>query len=358
MACTQPLEAWRSHVLKTVNGKDLIAFNRELVNFAPYESIQLPCGQCLSCRFDHAKQWAVRCVHEASLYPQGQTSFITLTFADEHLYTRRHNCTKCEKYLRKVKAKEAKIALNPEHVEPPITFCSIPSVCHRDFTLFMKRLRKKVAKTGHSESGALRKLRYFHVGEYGSKLGRPHHHALLFGYQFPDLKYWKTTKSGNIIYRSAILESLWPYGFSSVGELTWQTAAYCARYSIKKVGKKHAEEHYKKYCHTTKQVVKVEPEYITMSRRPGIARDWIERYTSDVYPKDAVHICGRVFKSPRYYDRMYDLESPEEFRKIKNRRLTAAKNNVKNDTYERRRSRRIIDEHNAKKLGRDLENES
>lgn len=330
MACTEPLLAYKSHALKTENGKAVISFNEEAINHYPYESLELPCGKCKGCRLSHAKQWAVRCVHEALNHDK--SSFITLTFNEQYHGTKRHDCRKCERYKRTQ------------------VLCSSISLCHRDFTLFMKRLRKRIAK--HSNT----KIRYFHVGEYGSQLGRPHHHAIIFGWDFPDKRIWKTTKSKETIYRSPMLEEEWIYGYSSVGNLTWKSAAYCARYALKKVGGDYAEQHYRKVDKETGEVCQLNPEYVTMSRRPGIARDFIREFHEDVYPQDCIHILNKVFKTPRYYDKEYDLIDPEAMKKIKQKRLTKAKEQAKKDSpVNRRRMQRIINNATAERLEREIE---
>lgn len=355
MACHEPLQAWKSHVLKTPAGKNFIAFNRDHVSHLPYESICLPCGKCLGCKFDHTKMWAVRCVHEASLWDHN--SFITLTFNDMSLYERRHDCRKCEKYKRTGR------------------LCSLPSLCVKDFQNFMKRLRKHadgfqcihpITREIYPESnrypGTLGEvsypIRYYHVGEYGERFARPHHHACLFNFDFKDKYFWKFSKKGYKLFRSPFLEKLWPYGFSYIGEVTWQSAAYVARYCMKKVSGDNAEKHYMGVSRDTGEVVPIEPEYPTMSRRPGIAREWFRQNPGDVYPKDFVTIVGHVFRTPRFYDKIYDIEQPEAFKKIKRKRLTHAKEKGKDDSSTRRRSKRIISEQRALLLYREYEDDS
>jgi hypothetical protein len=343
MACYEPLQAWQSHVLKTESGKAVIAFKREQVSNLPYSEIQLPCGKCLGCKYDHAKQWAVRCVHEAQLHESN--SFISLTFNDESLYKRRHDCRKCDYFKRKqIRVEQENLTL-PEDKHKTANYCHTASLCHKDFTNFMKRLRKAVSP---------HKIRYFHCGEYGERLQRPHHHACIFGYGFPDKKLWQV-RDGVPLYRSKMLKEIWTYGYSSVGEVTWQSAAYVARYTLKKVTGKEADGHYYGLDKETGEYEKIEAEYITMSRRPGIAHHWFEKFPGDIYPKDGVTIGGKMFKTPRYYDRIYELTEPEEFKKIKRKRLKKARDNVTENTYERRRSKRIIAEANQKRLIRSLE---
>jgi hypothetical protein len=90
----------------------------------------------------------------------------------------------------------------------------------------------------------------------------------------------------------------------------------------------------------------VEPEYITMSRRPGIGARWFESFKNDVYPKDFVTDCGKVFKVPRFYDKLYDAYQPENFSKIRQKRLTKALDYADNNTSWRLIGRLSFAEHN------------
>ena len=190
-------------------------------------------------------------MHEASLYPEN--SFLTLTYDQEHL------------------PKD-----NSLHVD--------------HFQLFMKRLRKMYAQ---------KKIRYYHCGEYGEKLSRPHYHALLFNHDFEDKRLF-TVREGNRLYTSDILSGLWPQGYSVIGAVTFESAAYVARYILKKVTGEKAEQHYGT----------LRPEYTTMSRRPGIASEWFEKYRTDVYSADRVIVRGVSTRPPRYYDSLLNKSDP------------------------------------------------
>lgn len=283
MPCYSPLKGWRSQAVND-SGKRGIVFNVK-AGFADMP-IDVPCGQCIGCRLEKSRQWALRCVHEASLYPSNV--FITLTYSDEHL------------------PKNA--SLDKAH-----------------FQKFMKRLRKKY----HGNT-----VRFYHCGEYGdvdndnpkhlmqygvSKLGRPHYHALLFNIDFAD-KQIISDKDGIRLYTSQSLSRLWPYGYNTIGEVTFESAAYCARYVTKKMYGEKADEHYTRVFPSTGEIVNIEPEYTTMSRRPGIGKDWFKQYRDDVYPKDFVTVRGKKIKPPVFYDRMLEVEDPEYMEKIKMRR--------------------------------------
>lgn len=224
--------------------------------------LDLPCGQCVGCRLERSRQWAVRCMHEASQHQEN--SFLTLTYDDQNL---------------------------PEN----------SSLVKSDFQNFMKRLRKSLGK---------KKVRYYHCGEYGgTQTRRPHYHALLFGHDFDDRRAF-SGKPPNQIFTSDSLSRLWPFGFSVIGEVTFESAAYVARYILKKVTGDRAAEHYSGRT----------PEYTTMSRRPGIGQRWYEKYKSDVYPHDRVIVRGVPTRPPRFYDNLLQREDPSTLALLKLKR--------------------------------------
>ena len=263
MPCYHPLVAYKC------DGK--VVFDKPLP-FA--KGFNLPCGQCIGCRLEYSRQWAVRLVHEAQMHEQ--SCFITLTFSPEELMKRE----------------------NPASLDK------------RDFQLFIKRFRKRYEK----------KIRFFHCGEYGELNKRPHYHALIYGHDFPDRKLWKT--SGDVrLYISEELSSLWPYGFSTVGAVTFDSAAYCARYVTKKVTGEAAADHYVYTDKETGEVIELQPEYATMSRRPGIGKGWFDKYKNDVFPRDYVVVNNHKIKPPRYYD---NLLSEDELQLVKEKRMEDA----------------------------------
>jgi len=240
-------------------------------------ALQLPCGQCIGCRIDRSRMWAVRCMHEASLYDDN--CFITLTYSPENL---------------------------PEG----------GSLVYEHFQKFMKRLRKRF--TG-------RKIRFYMCGEYGEKNSRPHYHAILFNCKFDDLVPWSKSGSGEIIYRSKALEELWPFGHSTVGSVTLQSAGYVARYVMKKINGERAASHYERVDGETGEISNLIPEFNRMSLKPGIAQGWFDKFYSDVYPIDAVVLeGGQTMKPPKFYDLKYDAIEPYEFEAIQQARILRA----------------------------------
>nr|AVQ10173.1 replication protein VP4 [Gokushovirinae environmental samples] len=230
-------------------------------------AIFLPCGRCVGCLLERSRQWAVRCMHEARLYDRN--CFITLTFRD----------------------------------------CSIDSLNldYVFFQKFMKRLRFHYSPN---------LIRFFMCGEYGDINSRAHYHACLFNHDFDD----KVVFRGEL-FRSPTLERLWPFGFSTIGALTFESAAYVARYVMKK---EHGTPVRQILDVTTGELIEREHEFCAMSLKPGIGRGFIEKFVSDVYPEDHVVINGKDSKPPRYYDTYFESIRPEEFGRIKERRRKAA----------------------------------
>jgi hypothetical protein len=146
----------------------------------------------------------------------------------------------------------------------------------------------------------------------------------LFNFDFSDKYLWKED-NGYKLYRSPSLEALWPYGHSSVGTATFESAAYVARYILKKVTGDSADDHYlSKVNPFTGEVFKLKPEYTTMSRRPGIASAWYDLYKDDVHSSDSVVIRARQMRPPRFYDSRYELTNPEDFEALKEARKRKA----------------------------------
>lgn len=175
-----------------------------------------------------------------------------------------------------------------------------------EFQRFMKRLRKKHGK-----------VRFFHCGEYGEKNKRPHYHALLFGLDFKDKELF-SQRDGVRLYVSESLSELWPYGFSTIGDVTFESAAYVARYVMKKVRGEGAEEYYSNWIDPiTGEVTDVKPEYATMSRKPGIGYEWFKEFKNDVFPNDYCVVRGHEVRPPRYYE---TLLSEDELAEVKAKR--------------------------------------
>ncbi len=244
-------------------------------------------------------------MHEAQLHTSN--SFVTLTYNDEHL--------------------------------PPDG-----GLVLRDWQTFAKRLRKKAGP-----------FRFYHCGEYGDLHGRPHYHALLFGLDFrSDQVLDSTSQHGDKLYTSEVLSDTWGMGKTMIGALTFQSAAYVARYCMKKITGEAAADHYTTINTQTGEVHQVKPEYTTMSRRPGIGKPWLAKYQTDVYPSDEVIVNGKQTRPPRYYDSQYELSDPTGCALIKEGRRAAGRKHRSNNTPERLRIRETIQEQRSKQLVRTL----
>jgi len=216
-----------------------------------------------------------------------------------------------------------------------------------DFKKFMYRLREKLKPI---------RIRFYHCGEYGemeadigkpqleSRLGRPHYHAVIFGYQFKDLQLWQKKVTGNV-YTSATLEKIWGKGFVTVMDLTLKSAGYVARYITKKINGDLKDEHYQKVCQTTGEIYPVQQEYATMSNRPGIGKAWWENYKSDVFPSDDIIVLSKNsyhhVPTPKYYDTQLERENPSLYEKIKERRQSFALEHIKDNTLKRLKDREV-----------------
>lgn len=240
----------------------------------------------------------MRCMHEASCHEQN--CFITLTYEDEKL--------------------PKDLSLNKRH-----------------WQLFMKKLRK-------NENG--KKIRYYHCGEYGEETQRPHYHALIFGHDFEDKRFYKRTQRNEILYTSETLERVWGLGFCPIGSISFESAAYVARYQLKKRTGPGARQHYQGR----------EPEYATMSRGGtgglgGIGQTWLNKWAHDVYPHDYVVVNGKKVKPPKFYDSKLPEDWLEEIKQIrKERELEHEWNN----TDERLAVREFIQSEKQKNVRRQL----
>lgn len=220
------------------------------------------------------------------------------------------------------------------------------------FQKFVKRLRKAfpiccevvnpVTKEPESACGSKGSFRFFHCGEYGDETGRPHYHALLFGVDFHLDRTVASARGAQRLFESPTLDSKWGLGACRIGALSFQSAAYVARYVMKKVTGPRAEEHYTFVNPRTGEVFVQKPEYVTMSRRPGVGAKWFERYRSDVFPSDEVIHDGKKFRPPKYYDGLLGVCDDDLLEAIKQKRLEAVGSRGEDVSFERLEAREAI----------------
>jgi hypothetical protein len=330
MPCTNPIKAWKygSHP----SGKQKLIFKDP--KDPEIETQMVPCAKCESCRLDYARQWATRVTHEMQTSKLG--CFLTLTIADEHML-KEGIWTKTGDYI------------------PPY------SVHRRTLQKFFKRLRKAIAldvpnpETGRTQK-VYQKFRYLACGEYGTNRGRPHYHAAIMGYDFPDKIFWRKTPRGHYVHRSKLLEKLWPYGYAEVGELTYSSAAYIARYTTKKSKDPKDYEVATGYDPETGEILfeTVEKEFLTMSK--GIGLDWWLKYNPDTDKDYVIVDYDKTHPIPRYYDKQREKLKPDTLEEIKAKRQAAALEYQETDTYERKLARATVKSAQNKMLKRNLEN--
>lgn len=202
-------------------------------------SIAIPCGRCVQCLKQYSQEWCGRILAECDRHEEN--CFLTLTYG-----------------------------------QAPI------SVEKREIQLFIKRLRKEVGE-----------LRYFACGEYGSLRGRPHYHAIIFGWRPHDLEFFFKDKSGLPLYKSETVARVWQAGeeapgvkrgFITVGDVTPDSALYVAKYMQKARPLNEGEK----------------PSFTLMSKRPIIG--------ANKATQDLIRLCeyaagGKSFKVPRAYVR-------------------------------------------------------
>ena len=304
MGCFSPLKGWKDESGKMV-------FKAQ----GAEETMEVSCGQCLGCRLSHSRMWAARITHEAALHESmGGNCFVTLTYRD------RNTCTLDQLHKK-------------QHVPDDWSL-------HRShFQKFMKRLRRR-------HPG--RKIRYYVAGEYGSicqhrldlrvvscpvcKLGRPHYHAILFNYSPHDLEV-RPSDTRDPRYTSNHLASIWGYGHVDVNIVNFESAAYVARYCLKKITGIKAEDHYQQMT-LDGELVNLQPEYANMSLKPGIGHDFYEKYKSDFFPADETPVPGKgVFPGvPEYYQRLFEESDPLTLEEIKEVRKQFHEDHIKDFT--------------------------
>lgn len=297
MACLYPVPANRDEQGEITLRRDLSEARAEDGQY-----LEIPCGSCHSCHALRVRGWAIRAHHESLTNTRPYEGhdivngcFITLTYADSHL--------------------PPDGSLNVVHWQN-----------------FAKKLRNHLGS-----------FRYLHCGEYGSSgTKRPHYHAILFGQDFhEDRTFWTEDENG-IQWRSEMLERCWTdshgnsRGFSTLAAVNFKTASYVAGYVFKKL--KHNEHLRDRQVETLvkRQYERpdgstyewdtwvpddpIKPEYITMSRRPGLGTDWIEKNLHVVYPRDLVTIGNKHFHPPKFYDKILEKRDPELYSHVLNKR--------------------------------------
>lgn len=301
MSCDHPIKAWYGGLLDS--GKRGLVFKHQAA-WPPlaHSPLELPCGRCLGCRLEYSRRWAVRLMHENKMHKQ--SCFLTLTYNNDSL---------------------------PE----------FGTLVPRHLQLFHKRLHNRLLDQRGDG------IRYYGCGEYGDLNQRPHYHSLIFGYDFPDKVFYANNGRDEPIYTSKLLNELWhdggmPFGDCKIGAVTFDSAAYVARYVTKKVGgKKREDGHYE--VHNADGVVSErQPEFAHMSRRPGIGATYYAKFGREIRDHDNIIVNGSPAPSVRYYDNLGKDVDPERSKWLKFRRLE--KVDPLEQLVDRRKTKRILRE--------------
>lgn len=273
MSCFSPIYALKLGAINPETGKERVKVLPRRVDssykdwcdqYGQDNVLQLPCGHCAACIEQRARAWAARCVLEAAQYEAN--CFLTLTYSDRCL---------------------------PKG-----------GLCKEDFQKFIKRLREK---TG-------RKIRYFGCGEYGEHTYRPHYHLIIFNWFPEDVRFLKQSDFGGWLFTSKILQELWPYGHSSVGEVSYASCGYVARYCQKKLAKGNDTK-----------------EFCLMSKKPGIGENFVRNHLEEIYDTDKIYMKDATVKPFRYFDKVFEAVDPDAFEVIKNERINNARLSVASD---------------------------
>lgn len=270
---------------------------REYPNLAS-KCQQIPCGKCIQCRLAYSREWANRCI--AELKTAANAIFVTLTYSTEYL-----------KFSPYVDSSSGEVGVRP---------VLVPKDLQNFFKRFRAYCRDELGYNG---------IRFFACGEYGDKGLRPHYHAII--YNVP-AKIWENSH----IYRPAdelpglftspLLDKLWPFGMVVFGDVNWSTCAYVSRYVVKK----RKGEDRKAQRVAQEMIFPGQPwqdEFVRMSRRPGIGREYYEAHKDQMYNDDAmyVNVNGKMqaVKPAKYYDKLYDVEHHRKLKQIKLKRSKA-----------------------------------
>lgn len=305
MSCSHPLIAFVRGVKD--NGKKDLVFANDRLSYMKdpvsgrilFDRLEIPCGQCLGCRLQYSRQWADRCMME--LEDHESAYFITLTYSDEFI-NQANQIGRTRRYYSDPETGEAKVSL---------------SLCKDDLQRFFKRLRYHQGP-----------VRYYACGEYGDNSKRPHYHAIVYDLNIPDLRFYKFSGLKDRYYNSDFLQKVWtdngvPCGHVVIGKVTWETCAYTARYVMKKA---------KGITSDIYDVFNMEPEFVVMSRRPGIGKAYYDRHYEQFLNYGETYIStdsGSVnCKTPRYFKEKLDLDFHDAYQEIRERSVRAAKDNL------------------------------
>lgn len=327
--CLNPNVAWICGVIRCksdgIYSQHLVFSEREALEYftriygssiAPAimekHSVSVPCGKCAACQIRKRKDWTTRLSNEAEFYGDN-CCFVTLTYDDDNIPVTCFN---------PVKGDRPKM-IDRGAGELPL-FTLLPS----DVQKFIKRLRRHLEYVPKSANKRLGRdhvessIRYYAVGEYGGRFGRPHYHLMIFGWKPSDMVF-HSIRNGHLIYRSAQIEKLWRYGFSTVEPVEGGVARYCSRYVTKKFARLNGEG-------KDPFSDSVFPEFCLQSvRNGGIGAAFFDRHYETIMPRgfSLIRSGGNYIKAsiPAYYWRRCRKIAPCLWLELRDQRISFAK---------------------------------
>ncbi len=213
--------------------------------------IPFGCGQCMPCRINKRRLWTHRLILESQLHQK--CCFVTLTYSEENL---------------------------------PKNGSVSPKVVQR----WIKRLRRRFP------------IRYFAVGEYGDRYGRPHYHAILYGVGMEDKEAleqtWSRRKKGWSKHAANCApwwESHDPIGHILVGTVTPHSAQYVGGYVTKKLKTDDSLD-----AHDYLQGR--HGEFSRMSKNPGLAADAMQQVADAIKNPVVFKLVNQSGDVPSYLE--------------------------------------------------------
>lgn len=253
-----------------------------------YASFKLPCGQCLECRLEYARQWSIRCVHESKMHPEN--AFITLTYRDEDIGDSKLHYEDFQEFIKRLR----------DHIFRETT----EKYFGKGYWSKLSQEEKKAHLNQEKQIYERSRIGFFVTGEYGGETKRPHWHAIIFNWYPPDAIHKWTNERGDRLHTSEITDRLWGKGYTQTGSVTFESAGYCARYAAKKLV--HGEDEDHDFHPISKK-----------SSKQAIGKSWLERYWKDAFNHGEIIIQTQESIQrctiPRYYEKWLQKEHPEEW---------------------------------------------
>lgn len=304
--CTRPLarcerigDTYRTKEGKIAHNCDFFSWSEieEHIDYYKKKYLKVnmfPCGQCADCRLQKSREWANRIMLEKKYYPEEETWFLTLTYSDENLHF---------KTVENIDTKERIEGVTLDK---------------KDMSLFMRSLRDHYRYKAKKEGKPFKEIRFYGCGEYGTVTNRPHLHIIVFGLQLDQskLKFYKHNELGQSLWNHEEIEEIWRKGHVVVGRVTWESAAYVARYVMKKQTGKNAKWYYDAQAK--------EPPFVNMSRKPGIGTKYIMEHLEEIRYTDRIPIANKktaeLVPPPKFYDKYMEKIEPEFMEELKKER--------------------------------------